>query len=252
MAAIASVVTFSSCLNSDDNGNYPMYRSVVTVGPSAFQLYADNGAVLRPTQSSLATMPDLAKVERAIVSFDLADESLQGKELEPNKEYDIVLNAGYGYSAAIPTANVINLHNNAPADSLVKNADPIESLEKTSVYGRFGYLNAQLAFSFRPSVKWEMNAVYDSEKDIDVENRQFTMTLCYDRKTNENSQTGVSLFSFKMPSSVKYAFQDAGLSSSDSVNVVLRFKSRSFSTDEKNFDQVSCKMAVSDFVSRRY
>ena len=249
MAAIASVVTFSSCLNTDDDSNYPMYRSVVTVGPSAFQLYSDNGSVLRPTQSSLAAMSGLASAERSIVAFDMADESLQGKELEPNKEYDVILRAG----AKIPTAKTVDLYNNSPADTLVKNMDPIESLNKSSVYGRFGYLNAELSFSFKPSVTWTMNAYYNSEKDVDVKNRKFTMTLCYDKRTNENYQTGVSLFSFRMPSEVKYNFMDAGLSSTDSVDVVLRYKLSSFGSSEENsFQEVKTKMALSDFNSRRY
>ena len=56
LIALASVFTFSSCLNSDDDTNNPAYYSYVTIaGDSAFgyTFYADNGSILIPTSTSV-------------------------------------------------------------------------------------------------------------------------------------------------------------------------------------------------------
>ena len=51
LVALASLFTFSSCLNNDDNSNYATYRSYVTIAGDdtyGYTFYADFGSILKP------------------------------------------------------------------------------------------------------------------------------------------------------------------------------------------------------------
>ena len=97
LVALASVFTFSSCLNSSDDSSYPTYSSYVTIAGDdvfGYTFHTDFGATLKPTSSSVTqVLPGLSgsNVKRAYVAFDLVSETENGKELEKGKTYDVVL-----------------------------------------------------------------------------------------------------------------------------------------------------------------
>ena len=244
LSALAVVLGFSSCLNSDDS-DYPDYQSSVTVTGDemlGYKFYADNGSILVPTSQSAMQAPGLKKVKRAVIAFDLAD-SNSGQKLEPNKQYTIVLHPNY--SQGIPTFNVINRYNNAAADTLVQNQDPIQDM--SGLFVKNGYATLGVTFQISPTGPFYMNVGYESDKDVDVEGKTLTLHLYYDKKSPNAYQTVSSLFSFRMPESEMHKFSSA---SNDSINVVLKTKASDYGASADK--ELKCKMAVRDFMVPRY
>lgn len=241
-AALVSVFGFSSCLNDSGSSDYPDYQAAVTVTGDeilGFRLYADNGSILIPTSQSVSQLPGLKNVKRLVIAFDLAGE-LAGTTptLEPNKTYNVALSTQY-YSV-IPTSTVIDTYQNEAADTLMKNQDPIVSMEGLSAFK--GYATTSMTVPYNQSKLFYMNAGYDSETDVDTSTGTLTLTVYYDSNSENAYSTGSSLFSFKLPE-VEY-----GKFSADSINLVLQAKTTS---SGDSFTTVKCRMAKSDLFPPR-
>lgn len=245
LAALAVVLGFSSCLDSDDS-SYPSYQASVTVTGDevmGYTFYADNGSILVPTSQSAMQAPGLKKIKRAVIAFDLVD-ATSGQNLESGKRYNIVLHPNY--SQGIPTYDVIDRHNNAAADTLVNNQDPIH--EMSGLYVKNGYATLGISFQISQTGPFYMNVGYDSSKDVDVAGKTLTLHLYYDQNSKNAYQMVSSLFSFRMPEKEMYNFSSA--SASDSINVVLKTKTNDYGASVDK--ELKCKMAVRDFMIPRY
>lgn len=249
LIALASVFTFSSCLDDNEGTSLPTYSSYVTIAGDAllgYTFYSDFGCVLRPTsQSVLEILPGLSgsNVKRAMVAFDLLNEAENGKELEAGKTYDIVLRNSYYSNYAIPTFQTIDITaNTAAADTLVANNKQISSINQ-DIWAANGYLNAQLTISYDPNKKFYLNTYYDRDQDIDVTNNTLYLTLYYNPNSNSPTSQGVSVFSFDLPDDAAFNFM------TDSVDVVLR----SLTNNDFQITEVGrCRMALDDFFVPSY
>ena len=243
LVALASVFTFSSCLNSDDSSNYPAYASYVTITGDQFMGYtfhSDFGCILRPTSASVQeVLPGLSnsKVKRAYVAFDLASETENGKNLEVGKIYDIILRQSYYANYAIPTYNTIKL--TAASDSLITKNKYVQDVNK-DIWASNGYVNALITINYQQNKTFSMNTYY-SEEDIDVANNTLNFNLYYNSNSESQNAQGQSVFSFRLPEEVIYNNHF----STDSITLVLNAIS---GYDNSQFNKVGeCKVAMKDF-----
>lgn len=240
LVALASVFTFSSCLNSDDSSNYPAYASYVTITGDQFLGYtfhSDFGCTLRPTSASVQeVLPGLgnSKVKRAYVAFDLASETENGQNLEAGKIYDIILRQSY---YAIPTYNTIKL--TAASDSLITKNKYVQDVNK-DIWASNGYVNALITINYQQNKTFSMNTYY-SEEDIDIANNTLNLNLYYNSNSENPSAQGQSVFSFRLPEEVIYNNHF----STDSITLVLNAIS---GYDNSQLNKVGeCKVAMKDF-----
>lgn len=247
LVALASVFTFSSCLNDDNNSSYANYYSYVTItGDDAFgyTFHADFGSTLRPTTASIMeVLPGLGTsgAKRAYIAFDLMNEAENGQNLEAGKTYDIIVRTDYMANYAIPTFNTVM--SREATDSLHTANERINNVDK-SIWAVNGYVNAQLTISYEQNKNFYLNTYY-SEEDIDVANNTLNLNLYYNSNSEYggNSQ-GTSLFSFKLPEEV------AGNFSNDSINLVLNAITE---YEGKELTKVGeCKVAKKDFFVPMY
>lgn len=243
LVALASVFTFSSCLNSDDSSNYPAYASYVTITGDQFLGYtfhSDFGCTLRPTSASVQeVLPGLgnSKVKRAYVAFDLASETENGKNLEVGKIYDIILRQSYYANYAIPTYNTIKL--TAASDSLITKNKYVQDVNK-DIWASNGYVNALITINYQQNKTFSMNTYY-SEEDIDVANNTLNLNLYYNSNSESQNDQGQSVFSFRLPEEVIYNNHF----STDSITLVLNAIS---GYDNSQLNKVGeCKVAMKDF-----
>ena len=243
LVALASVFTFSSCLNSNNDSTYPAYASYVTITGDQFLGYtfhSDFGCTLRPTSASVQeVLPGLgnSKVKRAYVAFDLASETENGKNLEVGKIYDIILRQSYYANYAIPTYNTIKL--TAASDSLITKDKYVQDVNK-DIWASNGYVNALITINYQQNKTFSMNTYY-SEEDIDVANNTLNLNLYYNSNSENPSAQGQSVFSFRLPEEVIYNNHF----STDSITLVLNAIS---GYDNSQFNKVGeCKVAMKDF-----
>ena len=244
LVALASVFTFSSCLNSNNDSTYPAYASYVTITGDQFLGYtfhSDFGCTLRPTSASVQeVLPGLgnSKVKRAYVAFDLASETENGKNLEVGKIYDIILRQSYYANYAIPTYNTIR--HTAASDSLVTNNKSVLNVDK-SIWAVNGFLNALITINYKSGKEFSMSTYY-SEEDIDVTNNTLNLNLYYNSNSeNSDTQIGPYPFSFRLPEEVIYNNHF----SADSITLVLNAIS---GYDNSQLNKVGeCKVAMKDF-----
>lgn len=241
LVALASVFTFSSCLNSSDESGYASYSSYVTItGDDVFgyTFHTDFGAILKPTSASVTqVLPGLSgsNVKRAYVAFDLASEAENGKELEKGKTYEVVLCESYYANYAIPTFSTI--YKTEAADTLVTKNERILNVNK-DIWAINGYANAQMTISYDQYKNFAMNTYY-SEEDIDETNNKLTLNLYYNSNSDTHTGQATSVFSFKLPENVAYNFQ------ADTITLVLKAQTE---YDGSLMNEVgSCKVAVKDF-----
>ena len=247
LVALASVFTFSSCLNSNEDSTYPAYASYVTITGDQFMgytFYSDFGCVLRPTSASVQeVLPGLgnSNVKRAYVSFDLASATENGQNLEVGKIYDIILRQSYYANYAIPTYNTIE--HTAASDSLITNNKRVQDVNK-DIWASNGYLNALITINYQQNKTFSMNTFYNREKDIDPETNTMYLNLFYDSKSQNPTAQGQSVFSFDLPEHV------VGQFSSDTINVVLKAIA---DFDETTLVEVgNCRVAKKDFYTPMY
>ena len=243
LVALASVFTFSSCLNSNNDSTYPAYASYVTITGDQFLGYtfhSDFGCTLRPTSASVQeVLPGLgnSKVKRAYVAFDLASETENGKNLEVGKIYDIILRQSYYANYAIPTYNTIKL--TAASDSLITKNKYVQDVNK-DIWASNGYVNALITINYQQNKTFSMNTYY-SEEDIDVANNTLNLNLYYNSNSESASAQGQSVFSFRLPEEVIYNHHF----STDSITLVLNAIS---GFDNSQLNKVGeCKVAMKDF-----
>ena len=244
LVALASVFTFSSCLNSNNDSTYPAYASYVTITGDQFLGYtfhSDFGCTLRPTSASVQeVLPGLgnSKVKRAYVAFDLASETENGKNLEVGKIYDIILRQSYYANYAIPTYNTIKL--TATSDSLITKNKSVQSIDEKNIWASNGYINALITINYQQNKTFSMNTYY-SEEDIDVANNTLNLNLYYNSNSESQNAQGQSVFSFRLPEEVIYNNHF----STDSITLVLNAIS---GYDNSQLNKVGeCKVAMKDF-----
>lgn len=246
LVALASVFTFSSCLDSGDSTDSATYHSYVTItGDDAFgyTFYADFGSTLRPTSYSVQeVLPGLGKsnVKRAYIAFDLASETDNGKELVAGQNYDIIVRSDYMANYAIPTYNTIM--STEPTDSLHTNNQYIQEVNK-SIWAINGYVNAHMTLNYQQGQTFYMNTYYN-EEDIDAANNTLNLNLYYNSKSQNPTSQGSSVFSFRLPEEVAYQF------TGDSINLVLNAIT---GYENNQMSKVAeCKVAKKDFYAPRY
>ena len=243
LVALASVFAFSSCLNDTDDSGSATYSTYVTIAGDSFfgyTFYADNGCILIPTLQSVSeVLPGLSgsSVKRAVVSFDLLDESKNGDILESGKTYQIVLKSSY-YNYAIPTYNTLDITDNAmAADTLTTNNKQIYDINQ-NIWAANGYVNAQMTINYDQNKNFYLHTYYDRDKDINVETNTLYLNIYYNHNADYPTSQGSSVFSFDLPDDAAYAFKG------DSVDVVLR----SLTMLDFHMTQVGkCRMSVNDF-----
>ena len=250
IVALASVFTFSSCLNSNDNSTYPTYTSYVTITGDQFMgytFYSDFGSILRPTSASVQeVLPGLStsKVKRAYVAFDLASGSENNQNLESNKIYDIILRSSYYANYALPTYETVRYTAAGSADSLVTKNQHIQDINK-DIWAVNGYANALITINYDQNKTFSMNTYY-SEEDIDVANNTLNLNLYYNSHSESPSAQGQSVFSFRLPEEVIYTHQF----STDSIKLVLNAIT---GYDDSQLTKVGeCKVALKDFSEPMY
>ena len=248
IVAIASVFTFSSCLNNNNETTYPTYSSYVTITGDQFMgytFYSDFGSILRPTSASVQeVLPGLSSstVKRAYIAFDLASETGNGQTLESNKIYDIILRSSYYANYALPTYQTIK--HTEYSDSLITKNERIQEINK-DIWAINGYANALITINYDQNKTFSMNTYY-SEEDIDVANNTLTLNLYYNSHSESPSAQGQSVFSFKLPEEVIYTHQF----STDSINLVLNAIT---GYDNSQLSKVGeCKVALKDFSEPMY
>jgi hypothetical protein len=243
LVAIASVFTFSSCLNSNDNSSNPTYSSYVTITGDQFigyTFYSDFGSILRPTSASVQeVLPGLSSstVKRAFVAFDLASENENGQNLESNKRYDIILRPSYYANYALPTYQTIR--HTEYSDSLITKNGHVQDINK-DIWAINGYVNALITINYNQNKAFYMNTYY-SEEDIDVANNTLNLNLYYNSNSESAGAQGQSVFSFRLPEEVIHTHSF----SSDSIKLVLNAIT---GYDDSQLNKIAeCKVALKDF-----
>lgn len=243
LIALASVFTFSSCLDDSDNSEQASYYSYVTIsGDSAFgyTFYADNGSILMPTSTSVETvLPGLSgsSVKRAFIAFDIISNAPADGILKEGQTYQINLVSSYWGNYAIPTYNTIR--SREATDSLHTDNQRISNVDN-NIWAINGYVNAQITLDYQQGQAFYLNTFY-SEEDIDVTNNTLNLNLYYNSKSEYTNSQGNSVFSFKLPEEAAYQF------TTDSINLVLKAIT---GYNETELTQVGeCKVALEDFYS---
>ena len=253
LVALASVFTFSSCMNNDNVINNANYVSYVTIAGSpglGYTFYADFDSKLKPTTASLETiMPELYtnnNLKRAIIAFDLIPENQNGISLEKNKEYDIQLkhyNELYNIRYVdLPTFPTIKL--TEASDTLITKNKHVRNVNQ-DIWAINGYLNAQLTVDYQEGKTLSVNTYY-SDEDIDEANNKLTLNLYYNSNSDNHTGQGSSVFSFKLPEEI---LRD-NFHATDTITLVLKAITESNGTFLNEVG--SCKVAVEDFYTPMY
>ncbi len=245
LVALATALSFSSCLDEGTDTEYPNYSSYVTITGDAnfgYTFFSDGGYTLKPTTASVKeVLPGLANsnVKRAMVAFDLTSDPESVEPLEAGKTYDVTLRTSYNSNYAIPTNNTIDVTGiDLATDTLTTNNDPIYFLSKNNYWAVNGYLNASISVIYDPYKTFYMKTFYDYEKDIDVENNTLYLNLYYNNNSSTPQAQGSSIFSFALPIEASDAFM------SDSVKVVLR----AMTNENRTYnDSIVYNVALTDF-----
>ena len=247
LVAIASAFTFSSCLDSGDDSSYPTYSSYVTItgdqSMGGYTFYSDFGSILRPTSASVQeVLPGLStsSVKRAYVAFDLASETENGKNLESNKIYDIILRSSYYANYAIPTYETIR--HTAESDSLITNNEKVQDINK-DIWAINGYINALVTLNYYYEEKKStfVMKTYYTEDDIDTTNNTLNLNLYYNNLKESTNAQAQSVISFKLPEEVIHLNQFT----TDSITLVLNAIT---GYENNQLTKVGeCKVALKDF-----
>lgn len=247
IVAIASVFTFSSCLDDGNGSTYPNYSSYVTISGDpimGYTFYSDFGSILRPTSASVQeVLTGLnSSVKRAYIAFDLASEAENGQNLESNKIYDIILRSTPYANYALPTYTTIK--HSEYSDSLVSKNEFVQDINK-DIWAINGYVNALITINYDQNQRFYMNTYY-TEEDIDVDKSTINLNIYYNSHSKSPNAQGQSVISFRLPEDVVYTHQFP----KDSIKVVLNAIK---GYDESQLTKVGeCMVAVKDFSEPRY
>ena len=242
LVAITSAFTFSSCIDNGGDSSYPTYSSYVTItgdqSMGGYTFHSDFGCILRPTSASVQeVLPGLStsNVKRAYVAFDLASEAENGKDLESNKIYDIILRSSYYANYAIPTYKTVKY--TATSDTLITKNQRVQDINK-DIWAINGYVNALITINYNQNKAFYMNTYY-SEEDIDVANNTLNLNLYYNSNSESAGAQGQSVFSFRLPEEVITRF------SAESITLVLNAIT---GYENNQLTKVGeCKVALKDF-----
>lgn len=242
LVAITSAFTFSSCIDNGGDSSYPTYSSYVTItgdqSMGGYTFHSDFGSILRPTSASVQeVLPGLStsNVKRAYVAFDLASEAENGKDLESNKIYDIILRSSYYANYAIPTYKTVKY--TATSDTLITKNQRVQDINK-DIWAINGYVNALITINYNQNKAFYMNTYY-SEEDIDVANNTLNLNLYYNSNSESAGAQGQSVFSFRLPEEVITRF------SAESITLVLNAIT---GYENNQLTKVGeCKVALKDF-----
>ena len=139
-AALVSVLSFSSCLDTNSESAYDGIALVTVTGDEfiGYKLYADGGGILVPTATNMKQFGDWSKVKRAQVAFKHLDEVLP--EPSENTKYKVeIVSVGQLFGGT----NMINTTRDVEAaDTLYKNQDPV-----IDFYGGVGIYKGYITFS---------------------------------------------------------------------------------------------------------
>ena len=160
LATLACALTFSSCLNNDDNVYGNSYRSYVTITGDTFDytFHSDFGCKLKPsTQSVISVLPGLASsnVKRALVAFQLVGHEA-GTELKAGETYNIDLVADPYSNYSIPTYSTINTaYSPAALDTLTSKNNGRITYVNSNIWAINGYANAELNILYDQTILFE-------------------------------------------------------------------------------------------------
>ena len=253
LATLACALTFSSCLNNDDNVYGNSYRSYVTItgNTSDYTFHSDFGCTLKPsTQSVLTVFQSLAtsNVKRALVAFQLAGNTT-ATELKAGETYNIDLVADPYSNYSIPTYSTINTaYSPAALDTLTSKNNGRITYVNSNIWAINGYANAELNILYDQTKPFYLNTYYKAE-DVDVTNNTLYLNLYYNNNTTNPYNQGQGVFSFTLPEELYNTFQ------TDSINLVLKAKSSNqmgMDVIETELKEVGrCKMARKDLLPVR-
>ena len=213
-AALVSVLTFSSCLDSNGDGRQEMRANVTVVGDEliGYKLYADGGGILVPTVANMKQIGDWSKVKRALVYFQHLDDPLP--EFKEDTKYNVQVTGAIPHMGVTP---IIDTYQNEDADTLMKNQDPITDF---AIGAYKGYVTVFAQFN----------------------HNTLTLTLYYDNGSNDvyNSQQYTYC-------SFPFSSEFYGKFATDSLDLVVKAASDRGS----NYTEKKIKMAVKDFIAPR-
>lgn len=230
LVALASVFTFSSCMDSDNESYGNVFLEYVTItGDSSrgYTFHDDAGCTLKPTASSIQTvLPGLAgsNVKRAIIACELVNDETT-TQLEEGKTYEVNLIDYYGANIALPTINTIRRNENpstAEADTLITKNNGILSVDSSKkIWAINGYVNAAMIINWDGGSTINMKAYYNAS-DIDIANNTLTLNIYYNSQSgNAYIQQVQSVFCFDLPEELYSSYE------SDEITIVMKAKNNS-------------------------
>ena len=207
-AALVSVLSFSSCLDTNSESAYDGIVLVTVTGDEflGYKLYADGGGILVPTAANMKQFGDWSK---EIVSA-------------------APLHGG---------ANMINTTRDVEAaDTLYKNQDPVIDFYGGVIIYK-GYITFSPQLNYNSSSPFYFNMSY-REEDI-VDNEKLTLTFHYDNGESDSYNSTRALCSFPFSSELYSHFSET-----DSIDVVLRAMQ---DRGGENYVKKEVRMATKDF-----
>ena len=249
LVALASVFTFSSCLDNGNDNYGNRFRSYVTItGDNSFgyTFHDDVGCKLFPTSASIqSVLPGLpgSNVKRAYVAFELVNDETT-TQLLAGKSYEIKLVNDYYANYTLPTFTSVRRNENlagTEADTLVTQNNGRISSINSSIWAINGYVNASMV------IDWDGNSnpilrTYYNASDVDALNNTLTLNLYYNAKTENTYTQAQSVFSFDLPEEVYNSYQ------TDEITLILKAKQSNGlgSNDTKMSEVGRCKLALKD------
>ncbi len=195
-ALLLMVVTLTSCLGDDDNNQKIVYYANVTVmgdATAGFRLFVDGGTILKVSDTTGKQYADLAKVKRAYVAFSLAEGFTIPNPVTEQTVYEVDLIGWQEISAS----EVIDLYDNADADTLITRDVPVYTFDMMTSYRGYVTTKVNVYWSGNRKQLPYFNLGFDSRKDI-VKDTLF-LTLYYDRNSESTSIQSSSANSFLLP-----------------------------------------------------
>ena len=250
-AALVSVLGFTSCLDDEGVSSYPAFQAAVTVTGDALTGYtflcdAGENIKLRPTGATMAELEKLEGFKRLVIAFDLTEEYAGVTQLQPNTNYNVIVDWGYSYSfptysMAVDTLNT--QYQSAGNDSIALNNKKIVSAESNTgyFYVKNGYMTFYPRFYYGSS-PFYFGLYYDGQKDVNTTDGSLNLNLYFNNTVNGSSamSSATSIVSLKMPIELYGQYIQAG---KDSIDVTLNLNT------SNNQEPLKCRMAVSDFMT---
>lgn len=215
-AMLLMALTFASCLGDDDNNRKIVYYANVTVTgdeTAGYRLYVDGGTVLQVSETTGKQFANLAKVQRAYIAFSLVEGFTIPNPVTEQTVYEVDL---IGWQE-IATTDMIDLYDNADADTLITRNVPVYTFDAMSAYRGYVTTKVNVYWSGDHKQSPYFNMGFDSRKDI-VKDTLF-LTLYYDRNSQSANSQSSSTNSFKFPQEL---YSEFSKNNYDSVVVAVK------------------------------